>query len=211
MKLQQLKELNDTMNKEKRYYEGENWYCVNVKRGIDYVGIDGLYKKLKLTKKQTEKLKLFFTEERLNDIYYEWLRWSWVDLNEMFEDKENDVSTMDWADNKKIISLGRSGGWACFQLAQDIDTLIEAIENKDYAYFDNIPEAKKEVLRLMKKVDKVKSYIEKFNNGLNWEQELKYRIEEKLVEVKEEIQSEKEVKTAKKLAEKNGYILAQKI
>jgi len=80
-------ELYNSFDEDKRNYDHENWHCINVKRGSDYVDIDDILKKY--NKKDYAKIKDFLSSEddEIDRTYYDnWLCDSWemleVDLTE---------------------------------------------------------------------------------------------------------------------------------
>ena len=129
---------------EMRNYEHQNWHCVNVKRYDDHLSDDEL---ISLAKKVTKnplyqsKLVDMYKKDAENyeyNIYYSWLNFQWDMLNEDINYCDelkgglNYLSSDNWC-KKPILSLGRSGGWACFQMTEEIDEQKEKEKiGKDY-------------------------------------------------------------------------------
>ena len=95
----------------------------------------------------------------------------------------------EWDERKYVYSLGISGGWACFQdLLDDVEGDLQSIIDWDIEDFDYYAEeedrriAVKEVLdnveQCIDEIDWLKNCIEDFNNGLDFEAELRHRIDE---------------------------------
>ena len=105
-------------------------------------------------------------------------------------------------DNRKaILALGRSGGWACFQMttdghAEEIESKLEYIDDKDTDK-EELERYVEELKETIEEVEYVKDYIERFNNDLKWADEIQYRMEEQLEEIRKEIADEKSGKTLK--------------
>ncbi|NCF75500.1 MAG: hypothetical protein GWO87_03380 [Xanthomonadaceae bacterium] len=102
----------------------------------------------------------------------------------------------EYDDRKMIYSLGRSGGWACFQDNLDYveDTLtliiewdfIDNIFDKEIKNNDDVNYYLNKVDAMIEEVKYIKNYIYNFNAKLDFEEELKSKIEEKITEIDEE-------------------------
>lgn len=201
----------EAIQEDQRNYEGENWHCVDVKRYDDQVDIIELVKKYPA--RYRTALKDHFDDDYLRSSYNLWLEDQWLILNEcMPEDEDLGFIRSDyqWINhfNYLILSLGRSGGWACFQTTQeDINNSLHEIateQTADWCYTDDtnadIEQVLEDARQIIHEVNKVKNYITEFNNGLNFEDEVIYRIEELILELKEnekiERAKKKEIKQA---------------
>ena len=108
---------------------------------------------------------------------------------------------------------GRMGGWfgVRSEVADGLENLIGDINNGntiDEIYANNcITEMFEEV----EAIEWVLNEADKFNKGLNFEEELKFRIGEFVNEEKVRLQQEKEIKTAKTLATKYNLLVVRAV
>lgn len=200
---------------EDRYHaEHENWHEVNVKRSGDYLDRDDLLEMARelsprdevITHKLAEDI-----EERSQSLYDYFLSDAWEQLNYEISDiaaiTEGDKderkafkhlrTSYNWAKGKSILSLGRSGGHACFQmdpdnLADEIRDDLEYLEDLDLA---DISEKLDTLAETIEEIEFIKQYVERFNKNLSWKDEVKFRMEEKLEEI---IEDEKDTAERKK-------------
>ena len=199
------------MMSEQRGYENEDWHCINVKRRDDYVNINKLINKQ--PSKYSEQLKEKFNDSAINSeygIYNNWLESLWEQLNNELEDiveitrgcKDEKkiefefIRTEHWAGcNEMILSLGRSGGWACFQDTMDDveDSLIAIIdwdikEMSNYGIdvdcknkpLDDVVIKLNNIEKMINEVVFIKNYIKNFNAGANFTDEITFRINEEI-------------------------------
>ena len=198
-----IEKLENRMNMRK-FYENDSWYAVNVKRYNDRVDSDDL-KKLALeinpgVTPDDELPRFVMIGGVINDLdsmYQDWLQQEWEQLNYEISDivslgmrdKPFTHISDTWKKDRKILSLGRSGGWSCFKMSDDesaIEELQEAIElYNDKESDDEITPRMNDVLRLtveveeiIKEIEDIKDHIHKFNGGLDFKQEVKYRMEQ---------------------------------
>jgi len=113
-------------------------------------------------------------------------------------------------DVKSAGLYGRSGGWFGIKsaIADDLDGVISAIVD---GYTMSEIYASHDIAGIFEEFEAIQWVLDeadKYNKGLSFEEELKYRIEEFAEEVKTELQREKEIKIAKTFAGKYGLILA---
>ena len=215
-----LTQYEDLMS-ETRNYDNCDWHCVNVKRYNDFINIEALIKTFKIDYR--ERLTKEFNNDNFHfDVYNFWLESLWDQLNYDLQDiEEITESCKDFhksfkfiekqKDGKFIYSLGRSGGWACFQDNMDdniediltavIDWDIEAMNyndiNIDYEkdLFDNVIVKFEEIEAMFKEVEYIKNYINKFNKDAEFIDEVKFQMEEKIEEYKFEDKEIAENKT----------------
>jgi len=194
----------------RRSYEHESWHCENVKRygredQFDREDIEQYVrneiKTLKggaigdLKRRALIEYGIRYMENEHN--YYGWLEQEWDQLNYEISDivelgmREKPFSRIKdtYIKNKRILSLGRSGGWACFQMtgdAEELENLLEEYkDDRAPDTLDRIKEATKELEETMKEIADIKAFIKKFNDGLSYRDEVKYRIEEQAGEIGE--------------------------
>lgn len=200
----------------RRNYEHENWHAVNVKRHgredqfdrddiEQYVRND--IKTLKggaigdLKRRALVEYGVRYIENQ--DNYYHWLEQEWDQLNYEISDivalgmRDKPFSRIrteyKWAKGKSILSLGRSGGWACFQVTGDgeeLEGLIEEYKDAEGVHdkrdtLREIVTVTKELEETMQEIADIKAFIEKFNKGISYRDEVKYRIEEQAAEIGE--------------------------
>lgn len=98
-------------------------------------------------------------------------------------------------DRSYIYQLGRSGGWICFQdTAEDIAGELEdyAGGNKDLLTPEDLQDHIAGLTEAVKEIEDLKQYIAKFNAEISWKDEVFYRMNEKLDELKAEAEEEKQ-------------------
>jgi hypothetical protein len=198
-----------------RFYDHNTIYCVNVKRGCDYVNIEDLASKY--SKKLKEAILEEFNEDYMGNLYQDWLEYvSEYFIEEYLKDNCSDDEKVKkyipFIDKKSMGLYGRSGGW--FGVTSDVEDNLEAllmdIEDMKlkelYKYHD--------IDSYFQKVEAIKWVLneaDKYNKGLKWKDELEFKVEEFVGEKKEDIQKEKELNQARTLAKKQGYILAKEV
>jgi hypothetical protein len=175
-----------------RSYDGDNWHCVNVKRGgKDWFNFEELLKKYPKRYHKEIKDNLLDGDNIKDYIYYSWLEIAWEDLNDngVLDEMElkyiNKIGKVRYDDRRYIVSCGRSGGWACFQSDgfEIEDELLGQIEleeiNADY-----ILELRLKLEGCLNEIARVKRFIDNSNKRLNWEYEITGRIESIIEEEK---------------------------
>ena len=218
--LQEYKDLKD----EQRAYDGEKWHAQSVKRYNDGIDIDDIlqhpskYKKYfyikdqdKDMRKYLEQLQDEFTEETLNNMYYNWLeteqeqlRYELSDLQAITEGSDREHKTLQHIteqgrgsnhiiDKSYIYFLGRSGGWCCFQdsfngRAEELEEWInDSGELYPFEDFKNdILESTEELAQAIEEINYTKQFIKRFNDNLNFKYEIFYRIAESIEAQEEE-------------------------
>lgn len=208
--IEQWREIEDAQ----RGYEGEKWHCINVKRYHDGHDRNELLKiARKVTKKKTIGNRLAdYIQSDIDGsggIYDNWLRAQWEQLNyelsdvknltEGAKDEHEDLKHMrtvyNWAKGCRVLSLGRSGGWACFQMLTDniADELAEMIEDEEAGNDrrEEIAEHVDTLRETIEEVEYIKAHIEKFNSGLDFSDEIQYQMEQKADEYEEEEKSQR--------------------
>lgn len=190
------------IEKAQRYYEGKRWHCVNVKRYHDDIDHKDLSKiAIKVAPRagdivHTALVEYVYTATAIEDdqgygMYCGWISYLWDQMNEHVEECAQDdyshIATGPRSDNR-ILSLGRSGGWACFttdgeNIADDLEELTDSIEELDVSMHMEIVENIKELRETIAQVHNLKTYIQKFNDGADFANEVKFRMEEKSVEL----------------------------
>lgn len=212
----------EKMEEAKRGYERESWHCVNVKRYRDGLDMDDLLELAReqfpnneeLAAKLAEDIKGRLDDDQGDGIYSYWLRDQWDQLNYEVSDivalgmREKPFShirtSYNWAKNKSILSLGRGGGWACFQMdgeeavADALRDLVEEYKDPESAHDKRdtareLEEATKALLEILDEAEDIKAFIEKFNTGLDFKEEVRFRMEEAAGEMRDEA-AEKERK-----------------
>lgn len=211
--ISQWKEIED----DQRSYEHERWHCVNVKRHSDYLDHDDLLDIAReLSPRNEEHVHLLAEDirDRSESLYNFFLEDAWEQLNYEISDIENITkgskdehkklehlrTSYNWAKGKSILSLGRSGGWACFQMetdrsAEDLQSMIDDLDaDHERAQIRAINDEADILAETIEEIEYIKRYIDKFNKNLSWKSEVKFHMEEKLDEIREE---EKEIKEKK--------------
>jgi len=109
----------------------------------------------------------------------------------------------EWDEREYIYFLGRSGGWACFQdlLDDDVENNLEAIADWKLAdsyemsewldYNDSdlsiaVADYLDKVEETIAEITYIENYITNFNKSLDFKDEVKYRLDEKLGDIKED-------------------------
>lgn len=135
-------------------------------------------------------------------------------LIDMWDKNDRKIEThLSYIDIKTAGLYGRMGGWFGVRsdVASNLENLLFSLSIGDtMAEID----ASHDITGYFSEVDAIQWVLneaKKFNDGLSFEEELKYRIEEFVSDLEVELKKEKEVKTAKTLAEKHGYLLARAI
>ena len=112
----------------------------------------------------------------------------------------------EWDEREYIYFLGRSGGWACFQdlLDDDVENNLQAIadwkldeiSDDDILYSgeysseedlqNDLADYLNKVKEIIAEITYIENYITKFNKSLDFKDEVKYRLDEKLEDIKED-------------------------
>jgi len=110
----------------------------------------------------------------------------------------------EWDEREYIYFLGRSDGWACFQdLLDDSDVennleaiadwkLADAYETSEWLDYNDsdlsiaVADYLDKVKGTMAEITYIENYITKFNKSLDFKDEVKYRLDEKLGDIKED-------------------------
>ena len=209
-KAKKLIERWEAIQEDRRSYEHENWHAVNVKRYHDGRDREELQKLAQEVAPDDQVAQFVAVEDILSridgtscDLYDLWLCDQWDQLNYEVSDivelgmraKPFDRirSSYNWAKNKSILSLGRSGGWACFQttnedLHEEVEEAITEFEEAgsgseagDLARA--LDDKCAELADQIEQVEELKAFIKKYNDGLNFSDEIKFRMEEKVDEL----------------------------
>lgn len=204
----------DKIAEARRSYEHEQWHCVCVKRYSDGLDRDDLHKiALKVSPKEPNianpYIAQILTEEMAGkldgsgNLYDNWLSDAWEQLNyEIGDIVELGLRKTPFKHIKKtwsknhpfVISLGRSGGWACFKTDAD-ENLADELADLVREYFD--PEGihdKRDTVREIEtvtgllreaiaEIEDLKNFIDKFNKGLDFKDEVEYRMTELAAEL----------------------------
>ena len=216
----EAEEVTEKITEERDYYDHKRYFSVNVKRYNDGVDVDGLI--AKYPKKYQKGLKDIFTDEWVDKLYWQWLEDEERYLLDVFEggvDLNWRVGEYYDEDDAKIMAkrqlffdygfAGRSGGHFVFDSNVDEEDILEDIRNTDDVEY--IEERLETLKDLLESVLYIKNDVSARNKSLKFEDEIIFRLDEELENVKAEVKSVEEVKKAKKLAKRNGYVLAKLI
>jgi len=178
------------LNDEMRRYDYKKYHAVNVKRYNDYVGIDKLLEKIDTKKWIKNELKSYFNDDEIDNSYYSFLEFSWYQLQYELSDIQ-DITEGGTDEHKqfqyfeKVYSMGRSGGWACFEMFNwdEVENdLNRIIDGKETEYF-----TLDEIEAMLEETEYIKEYIKNYNNGLSFEYFLTDQIEQKTDDIESEI------------------------
>jgi len=207
-------EAMDYLDSVSRYYQGRV-FCVNVKRHHEDFDIEKIASKY--PKMIREAILEEFGGEEISEGYYQWLNDEasyFIDdlLKNDCQDRKDVKKHMPYLKDK-LGFYGRSGGWFGVngKVYEEFEELLLDLDD-DYT-LDQIYQYH-DIEGMLAEVEAVKWVLDeadKFNKGLDYQDELIFRIEEFVENIKIDIKNRKEVKTAKTLAEKHGYILARAI
>jgi len=182
------------------YIKRDDAICINVKRHNDYADIDDILDnwKPKLSKKKYEYLKETLDEEHV------WRVWGdWIELEREYV-MDRYKGEVDTKEEKELVRYlpnecgwyGRQGGYFGVVFDKGSEDLESYIEELSVADLDEIePDSslvkgiKDEIYDFemtFKAIEWFFNWLEEFNKSLNWEAELKYRIEYLLENYEEE-------------------------
>lgn len=155
-----------------RYYEHENWHCVNVKINDFPNHSAALAKVEKAQGKGARQLLEFYfisvygsVAEGIDKLFWDSVVPLWWDDLEM--DAPEGLARFGWARDKRILQLGRSGGWACFQPSTGLEyaeqhlSETRAMYNRGLLSDGDLNERLMEPVRVLGKIEEVKLYIER--------------------------------------------------
>ena len=210
------KETMEYLDTVSRYYQGRV-FCVNVKRHGDDFDVEDISSKY--PKQVRKAVAEEFADEKLGDIHWRWLEYEasfFVDdyLKQNCEDREDVEKYMTHLKDDSIGFYGRSGGWfgVSGKVYEEFEELLLDLDDNDYT-FGQINQYH-DIGGMFAKVEAITWVLneaDKYNKGLTFKDELTYKIEEFVSEITDQLKEEKEVKTAKTLAEKHGYVLAKTV
>lgn len=207
------------------YHSGQHWYEANVKV-YSFGDIDEVLKKY--PKRYHERIKEHFTDEYINSLRYEWLNQEYDQFKYEISDAKaclKDAKQGGWIIDAGLIDraynlitndylLGRSGGHWCIEVSEDYEDTLDNIEyeledeeNKLEDYQEQLQDILKDQLALAH----ILEFANRYAKSLEFNYELDFRVEEYIEELKKENQDNKEIKQAKTLASKHGYILAKEV
>jgi len=217
--LQQKKEIEALIEffeeRDGGYYERERMFEVNVKRNNDYVDAEGLIKKQ--PRKYQKRLTEWLTNDIQNDLCWRWLEYEceyWIkDFIIGGCGCEKDCKCIrcriiGQIDEKSIGLYGRSGGHFCFQVSR-ADSIASELNDMLGGYIEDITAEDiknciKDAQELQSLVLEFKTWIDKMNRGMKFEDELIFRIEEKIEEFEED---DKKAKTPAIVGQTLGQLL----
>lgn len=197
-------------------------YSVNVKRYNDYVDIDELISQNPALQPYRDQIKEDFNEEAINDIYWFWLEMEQRYLIEDFlggcaysKDEQEELNHLASLDQKSAGFYGRMGGHFGIlptdgDIRGEIDYLIRDIDEGE-RLTDSIAADYYHLKEQVEAVRWILETVDKMNKGLDFEEEVRFRISEKLDDYQALEKRKAELGIAKKYAEKHGYILARQV
>lgn len=201
-----IKEYNETVEEAEEFiedktrnYESE-LFCVNVKRYADYIDLEEILDKMNVSDKEKEYIK---DNIDIDNMYEYWLEDCRRDIVDNFmkgcctEKEEKESRYLELFENAGF--YGKGGGWFGVQLSDKLEndfdilgnlSLDEPIENA--SYFEGyglrdircIREVTENMKHKMEAVEWLLDYVKNYNNTLNFEEELKYRVGEMREEYK---------------------------
>jgi hypothetical protein len=149
----------------RRYYDGKNWHAINVKRHNDYFDYDKFVSKI-----DTEYQSELKDAIESMDEYYSWLESEWTQLNYELSDLHNIYNKGDkWYHEPMkyvtmpVYSLGRSGGWACFE--SELDTLVEECSYNE----EDGSEMLQKLSDCINEIEFVSEFIENYNESVSYQ------------------------------------------
>ena len=201
-KAKMLLEQYEELQANQRNYDHQNWHAVDVKRYSDQVDIEELAKKHPKKYRDVIIDKFDSNDEAFSQLYWEWLRQEWdqlnyeiSDINAITEGAKDEHKAFDFITKQRqgsnitgsdtyIYALGRPSGWACFQDDINIDDIEYFLENSNDAGWDleEIENQLNDLAQAIKEIDYIKNYIIDFNNSINFEEYLKDQIEQLIQE-----------------------------
>lgn len=191
--IKRAEELFDELEENDRYENNENYHAVNVKQYHQKaVIIEEMAQKY--PKKYQKRILLNFDEEYISELYLDWLQFETEYLFEILNHREDyemafETKKERQAMNKisEIYQAGRMGGWIIFHFTSDTKQWLDDIinYNEDYT-LEEIKEAIKKSEEELEEIETIKNFIKTFSDNLHFENELEYRIEEYIEELKEE-------------------------
>lgn len=209
-KLDQINEMIEELSRGghsyNSYYGDDSVVYANIKN-YNFADIDSV-KKL-IPKKYHKLFDRDITDEIINDIEWNCRNWRIEGI------KDNGYYSEKYPSVEFVGCYGRSGGWYGLTVAEswhdDIDEMIEAIDEKpnerQYTLAD-INQAVKAWDQVQKCLDEIEAEAKAFDGT----DEVFCSIEANWFEGwDDEIKADKEVKKAKELAKKHGYILAKEV
>jgi hypothetical protein len=170
MNKQKLLEKAELLLSDRRHYDGKNWHAVNVKRYNDSINIDSI--KIDSDYKDSVMEAINSTEE-----YYFWLESEWQQLNYELSDLHNIFNKGDeWYHDKfqfvtlPVYSLGRSGGWACFE--SELERISDEVDSGS-----SIADGIDDLSACIEEVEFVISFIENYNKNISYQDYVENNIE----------------------------------
>ena len=211
---------------ERSYYDsGKKYYSANVKV-YSFGDIDEVLKKYPT--KYHNRVKQYFKNEYINSLWYQWLEDSFEQFKYEISDakaclkdgKQGNLSIyanlIDRAYNliTEDYLLGRNGGHWCFDISEDYEDILNNIEYEledEDNKLEDYQEQLKDIIEDQHAINHILEFASAYAKSLDFNYELDYRVSEYIEELKTEDQSNKEIKQAKTLAAKHGYIIAKEL
>lgn len=184
----------NTLIEDQRYYQGQNRHSVDVKRYNNYIDIKELIKDYPV--KYREEIKNMYTDEDIEQVYQlfieqarEQLRYEISDIENITKGCKDEHKTFKHITDDKVLFLGRSGGWACFeddgdQIANELDGWINEEDIKEFE--EDIKNHIEELSQIIEEITYLKDFIDNYNAGLDFESYIKEEINNFIEDLKEE-------------------------
>lgn len=159
-KAKMLLEQYEELQANQRNYDHQNWHAVDVKRYSDQVDIEELAKKHPKKYRDVIIDKFDSNDEAFSQLYWEWLRQEWDQLNYEISDINAITDDINIDDIEYFLENSNDAGWDLEEIENQLNDLAQAIKEIDY----------------------IKNYIIDFNNSINFEEYLKDQIEQLIQE-----------------------------